>query len=50
MNFTHYDLGNLEKGRIVEITLQGSAQTYSYSIAPIFQTIKMARIIGILEV
>ena len=25
MNFTHYDLGNLEKGRIVEITLQGSA-------------------------
>jgi len=25
MNFTHYDLGNLEKGRIVEITLQGNA-------------------------
>lgn len=25
MNFTHYDLGNLDKGRIVEITLQGSA-------------------------
>ena len=25
MNFTHYDLGNLEKGRIVEIILQGSA-------------------------
>lgn len=25
MNFTHYDLGNLEKGRIVEIKLQGNA-------------------------
>lgn len=25
MNFTHYDLGNLEKGRIVEIRLQGNA-------------------------
>lgn len=25
MNFTHYDLGNLEKGRIVEIILQGNA-------------------------
>lgn len=25
MNFTHYDLGNLDKGRIVEITLQGNA-------------------------
>lgn len=25
MNFTHYDLGNLEKGRIVEISLQGNA-------------------------
>lgn len=25
MNFTHYDLGNLEKGRVVEITLQGNA-------------------------
>ena len=24
-NFTHYDLGNLEKGRVVEITLQGNA-------------------------
>lgn len=25
MNFTHYDLGNLGKGRIVEIILQGNA-------------------------
>jgi len=25
MNFTHYDLGNLDKGRVVEITLQGNA-------------------------
>ena len=25
MQFTKYDLGNLEKGRIVEITLQGNA-------------------------
>lgn len=25
MNFTHYDLGNLDKGRIVEIILQGNA-------------------------
>ena len=25
MNFTHYDLGNLDKGRIVEIVLQGNA-------------------------
>ncbi|MGB4701774.1 MAG: DUF1883 domain-containing protein [Syntrophomonadaceae bacterium] len=25
MNFTHYDLGYLEKGRIVEITLRGNA-------------------------
>lgn len=25
MNFTHYDLGNLEKGRIIEIRLQGNA-------------------------
>lgn len=25
MNFTHYDLGNLEKGQVVEITLQGNA-------------------------
>lgn len=25
MNFTHYDLGNLERGRIVEIKLQGNA-------------------------
>jgi len=25
MDFTHYDLGNLEKGRIVEIYLQGNA-------------------------
>lgn len=25
MSFTHYDLGNLEKGRVVEITLQGNA-------------------------
>lgn len=25
MNFTHYDLGNLDRGRIVEITLQGNA-------------------------
>lgn len=25
MEFTHYDLGNLDKGRIVEITLQGNA-------------------------
>ncbi len=25
MNFTHYDLGQLDKGRVVEITLQGNA-------------------------
>lgn len=25
MNFTHYDLGNLDKGRMVEIILQGNA-------------------------
>ena len=25
MSFTHYDLGNLEKGRFVEIILQGNA-------------------------
>jgi hypothetical protein len=25
LNFTHYDLGNLEKGRIIEITLQGNS-------------------------
>ena len=25
MNFTHYDLGTLEQGRIVEIYLQGNA-------------------------
>lgn len=25
LNFTHYDLGNLDKGRIVEIILQGNA-------------------------
>lgn len=25
MNFTHYDLGNLEKGRVIEITLRGSS-------------------------
>ena len=25
MNFTHYDLGNIGKGRIVEIILQGNA-------------------------
>lgn len=25
MNFTHYDLGNLDKGRVIEITLQGNA-------------------------
>ena len=25
MSFTHYDLGNLEKGRVVEIILQGNA-------------------------
>ena len=25
MNFIHTDLGNLDKGRIVEITLSGSA-------------------------
>ncbi|MDR2043499.1 MAG: DUF1883 domain-containing protein [Clostridium sp.] len=25
MNFTYYDLGNLDKGRMVEITLQGNA-------------------------
>ena len=25
MQFTHFDLGNLEKGRIIEITLQGNA-------------------------
>jgi hypothetical protein len=25
MSFTHYDLGNLDKGRVVEITLQGNA-------------------------
>lgn len=24
-NFMHYDLGSLEKGRVVEITLQGNA-------------------------
>lgn len=25
MNFTHYDLGNLDKGRVIEITLHGNA-------------------------
>lgn len=25
MNFTHYDLGNLDRGRVIEITLQGNA-------------------------
>jgi hypothetical protein len=25
MNFTHYDLGHLDRGRIVQVTLSGSA-------------------------
>ena len=44
MNFIHSDLGNLEKGRIVEIVLKGNAANVPISII-----IRMVEIIVVLE-
>ena len=41
MNFTHYDLGNIGKGRIVEIILQGNAANVQLMVHQILTTIEM---------
>lgn len=43
MNFTHYDLGNLEKGSIVEIVLQGSAANVQLLDSSNFNNYKSGR-------
>jgi hypothetical protein len=43
LNFTHYDLGNLEKGRIVEIVLQGNAANVQLLDSSNFNNYKSGR-------
>jgi len=43
MEFTHYDLGNLEKGRVVEITLQGNAANVQLLDSSNFSNYKSGR-------
>lgn len=43
MNFTHYDLGNLDKGRIVEIVLQGNAANVQLMDSSNFNSYKNSR-------
>jgi hypothetical protein len=43
MNFTHYDLGNLNKGRIVEIVLQGNAANVQLLDSSNFNSYKNGR-------
>lgn len=43
MNFTHYDLGNLDKGRIVEIVLQGNAANVQLLDSSNFNSYKNGR-------
>ncbi len=43
MNFTHYDLGNLEKGRIIEIVLQGNAANVQLMDSSNFSNYKNGR-------
>ena len=43
MDFTHYDLGNLEKGRIVEINLQGNAANVQLLDSSNFSSYKAGR-------
>ena len=43
MNFTHYDLGNKQRGEIVEITLQGSAANVRLMDSSNFQNYRSGR-------
>lgn len=43
MNFTHYDLGNLDKGRIVEIVLQGNSANVQLLDSSNFNSYKNGR-------
>ena len=43
MNFTHYDLGNLNKGRIVELVLQGNAANVQLLDSSNFNSYKNGR-------
>jgi len=43
MNFTHYDLGNLNSGQIVEVTLSGSAANVRLMDASNFSSFKSGR-------
>ena len=43
MNFTHYDLGNLKKGQVVEVTLSGSAANVRLMNSSNFNNYKRGR-------
>jgi hypothetical protein len=43
MNFTHYDLGYLEQGKIVQVTLSGSAANVRLMDAANFSNFKASR-------